>query len=148
MTTNTVGHYRLEAQIGAGSMGAVYRAVDTRLIRAVAIKLWHPSEHSATESAMRMLKEARAASALNHPNIVIIHDYGETSDGDAFIVQEFIEGRTLRDRLDEPLPLAEALDIAVQVARALGTAHTIGVVHRDIKPENVMLRRDGYVKVL
>ena len=143
----TLRQYRLESQIGAGSMGAVYRAVDTRLNRVVAIKLWH-GDGTGANSARRMLKEARAASALNHPNIVIVHEFGETDDGDAFIVQEFIDGRTLRDRLGESMPLAEAMNIGVQVARALAAAHAAGVVHRDIKPENVMLRADGYAKVL
>jgi serine/threonine protein kinase/tetratricopeptide (TPR) repeat protein len=148
MMPTTVGHYRLESQIGAGSMGAVYRAVDTRLNRIVAIKLWQHDEGTSADSSRRMLKEARAASALNHPNIVIVHEFGETPDGDAFIVQEFIDGRTLRDRLGEPLSLADVVDIGAQVARALATAHAAGVVHRDIKPENVMLRTDGYAKVL
>jgi tRNA A-37 threonylcarbamoyl transferase component Bud32/tetratricopeptide (TPR) repeat protein/Cdc6-like AAA superfamily ATPase len=129
-------------------MGTVYRAVDTRLNRIVAVKVWRPSEGKATGSTRRMLQEARAASALNHPNIVIVHEFGETPEGDAFIVQEFIEGRTLRDCLGDPMPLAEAMDIGTQVARALGAAHAAGVVHRDIKPENVMVRPDGYVKVL
>ncbi len=148
MTAGNVGHYRLESQIGAGGMGEVYRATDTRLNRAVAVKLWRNGSGILTDPGRRMLKEARAASALNHPNIVIVHEFGETSDGDAFIVQEFIDGQTLRSRLAEKMPLAEAVDVAVQVARALTTAHAAGVVHRDIKPENVMLRADGYAKVL
>jgi serine/threonine protein kinase len=148
MTPTSLGHYRLESQIGEGSMGAVYRAVDTRLNRAVAIKLWRHTEGTLVDSGRRMLKEARAASALNHPNIVIVHEFGETPDGDAFIVQEYIEGRTLRERLEEGITLAEAVDVGVQVARALAAAHVVGVVHRDIKPENVMVRADGYAKVL
>jgi serine/threonine protein kinase/tetratricopeptide (TPR) repeat protein len=148
-TPKNLGHYQLESQIGSGSMGAVYRALDTRLNRAVAIKLWQQGHGSMTAaSARRMLNEARAASALNHPNIVIVHEYGETVEGDAFIVQEYIEGRTLRACLEERMPLGEVIDVAVQVARALGTAHAAGIVHRDIKPENVMVRADAYVKVL
>lgn len=143
-----IGHYRLESQIGAGAMGTVYRAVDTRLNRTVAVKVWRRGGEKDGGSARRMLNEARAASALNHPNIVIVHEFGETAEGDAFIVQEYIEGRTLRDCLGEGVPLATAMDIAIQVARALHAAHAAGVVHRDIKPENVMVRPDGYVKVL
>jgi hypothetical protein len=142
-----LGHYRIDEEIGSGSMGAVYRAIDTRLNRAVAIKFWR-YDGSSLHPGKRMLKEARAASALNHPNIVIVHDFGETDDGDAFIVQEYIEGRTLRDLLGDKIPLADVLSIVSQVARALTTAHTLGVVHRDIKPENIMVRADGYVKVL
>src|SRR4051812_15627396 len=141
-----VGHYKLESKIGSGGMGAVYRAVDTRLNRPVAVKLWQQRDGMSADSARRMLKEARAASALNLPNIVIVHDYGETDEGNAFIVQEFIVGQTLRERLIAPLALADAVDIGVQVARALGAAHAAGIVHRDIKPENVMLRADGYAK--
>ena len=148
MTATTLGHYRLESEIGSGAMGAVYRAVDTRLHRTVAIKLWRHGAVASEDAARRMLREARAASALNHPNIVIVHDFGETSDGDPFIVQELIHGRTLRDRMSRPIPLADVADIGTQVARALDAAHTAGIVHRDIKPENVMLRSDGYVKVL
>ena len=94
------------------------------------------------------LQEARAASALNHPNIVTIHEILETDSGDLLMVQEFVPGRTLRDFVSAPLPMERALDIARQLARALGAAHRAGVVHRDIKPENVMVRPDGYVKVL
>ena len=142
-----LGHYRIENELGSGSTGAVYRAVDTRLNRHVAIKFWR-YHGSSLDAGRRMLKEARAASALNHPNIVIVHDFGETNDGDTFIVQEYIEGRTLRGILSERILLDEVLAIVSQVARALATAHTLGVVHRDIKPENIMVRADGYVKVL
>ncbi len=143
-----LGHYQLGDQIGQGGMGAVYRAHDTRLNRSVAVKLWHQSGADSASATRRLLREARAASALNHPNIVIIHEVGETPDGDQFMVQEFIEGRTLRELGDAGVELAPLLDIAVQVARALGAAHAAGIVHRDIKPENVMVRADGYVKVL
>ena len=142
-----LGHYRLETRIGHGGMGEVYRAFDTRLNRPVAVKVLRSSEDR--ELAVdRFLREARAASALNHPNIVVIHEAGETPEGDHFIVQELIEGTTLRALLDGPMPLERVVEIGAQVARALAAAHTAGIVHRDVKPENVMLRGDGFVKVL
>jgi predicted ATPase len=127
-------------------MGEVFRAFDTRLNRSVAIKVMRPGDSA--DQAARFLREARAASSLNHPNIVIIHEIGDTSTGERFIVQEFIEGETLRSRLDGALPLAQALDIGRQAAAALSAAHAAGIVHRDIKPENIMIRGDGFVKVL
>jgi serine/threonine protein kinase/tetratricopeptide (TPR) repeat protein len=143
----TFGHYRLETRLGHGGMGEVYRAFDTRLNRPVAVKVMHSAEDK--ELAVgRFLREARAASALNHPNIVVIHEVGETSEGDYFIVQELIDGLTLRALLEGPMPLARIAEIGAQVARALDAAHTAGIVHRDVKPENVMLRNDGFVKVL
>jgi tRNA A-37 threonylcarbamoyl transferase component Bud32/tetratricopeptide (TPR) repeat protein len=148
MHPTTLGHYRLDAAIGRGGMGEVYRAFDTRLNRKVAIKLMRESSGERQRSVLRFLREARAASALNHPNIVTIHDVGETPSGAHFIVQELVEGRTLRSLLDEPMPLPQAIEIGRQVARALAAAHAAGIVHRDVKPENVMVRADGYVKVL
>jgi len=147
MTPTTLGHYELGDQIGMGGMGEVYRATDTRLRRPVAVKLWRRGGLDAPPSR-RLLREARAASALNHPNIVVIHEVGETPDGDQYIVQEFVEGQTLRELAAQPLPLATLLDAGVQVARALAAAHAAGIVHRDIKPDNVMVRADGLVKVL
>src|SRR4051812_15271584 len=154
MTPTTFGHYRVDGRIGSGGMGDVFRAFDTRLSRAVAVKLMKraPSDHSGP--VQRFLREARAASALNHPNIVTIHEIGETAAGELFIVQEFIDGQTLRFILNEvrpigqPLNLSTAVDIGRQVGRALGAAHSAGIVHRDVKPENIMVRSDGYVKVL
>ena len=147
MPPATLGHYRLETRIGHGGMGEVYRAFDTRLNRLVAIKVMRSAEDR--ELAVdRFLREARAVSALNHPNIVVIHEVGETSEGDHFIVQELIDGATLRALLDGPMPLTRIAEIGAQIARALGAAHTAGIVHRDVKPENVMLRGDGFVKVL
>ena len=143
-----LGHYRLDDAIGRGGMGEVYRAFDTKLNRPVAVKVMRESSGERQRSVLRFLREARAASALNHPNIVTIHDAGETPAGAHFIVQEFIEGRTLRSLLEEPMPFARVVDIGRQVARALAAAHAAGIVHRDVKPENVMVRGDGYVKVL
>jgi predicted ATPase len=146
MEVRTLGHYRLDARIGEGGMGEVFRAFDTRLKRPVAVKLMRTDRHLA--SVEGFLREARAASALNHPNIVIIHEVGETPAGDHFLVQEFIDGRTLRSVLGEGHPLGMLVDIGLQVARALAAAHSAGIVHRDVKPENIMIRHDGFVKVL
>ncbi len=129
-------------------MGKVYRAQDTRLDRLVAIKIMGSGARGAGVPAESFLQEARAASALNHPNIVTIHEIFEADSGDLLMVQEFVPGRTLRDLVTGTLPIERALDIGRQLARALGAAHRAGVVHRDVKPENVMVRPDGYVKVL
>ncbi|HXG92147.1 MAG TPA: protein kinase [Blastocatellia bacterium] len=145
---DTIGHYRIINAIGRGGMGEVYLAQDERLGRKVALKLL-PADVTGDQSRMRRFQqEARAASALNHPNIITIYDINEL-DGRCFIASEFIEGETLRHRLShQRMTISEALDIAIQIASALYVAHEAGIVHRDIKPENIMLRRDGYVKVL
>jgi predicted ATPase/tRNA A-37 threonylcarbamoyl transferase component Bud32 len=144
----TIKHYRLDKLIGRGGMGEVYRAVDTRLQRPVAVKLMRESKTDTSLTINRFLREARAASALNHPNIVVVHDIGETDDGRHFIVQEFIDGATLRAKMEGEIALATVVDVGRQVARALAAAHAAGITHRDIKPENVMVRGDGYAKVL
>ncbi|MDQ3314026.1 MAG: tetratricopeptide repeat-containing serine/threonine-protein kinase, partial [Verrucomicrobiota bacterium] len=143
-----LGSYRVDAVLGAGGMGVVYLAYDERLGRKVGLKLL-PASLLAKEGRFERLKrEARTASALNHPNIMTIHEVGEV-DSTHYIATEFIEGTTLRERMNKsPIPPNEALDIVIQVATALCVAHRAGIVHRDIKPENVMLRPDGYVKVL
>jgi eukaryotic-like serine/threonine-protein kinase len=140
--------YRVDAVAGVGGMGVVYLAWDERLDRKVALKLL-PQSMVANEAALARLKrEARTASALNHPNIVTIHEIGEV-DSTHYVATEFIEGTTLRERITKgPIPPDEAVDIAAQVASALCVAHRAGIVHRDIKPENIMLRPDRYVKVL
>jgi hypothetical protein len=140
-------HYRVDSLIGRGGMGEVFRAVDTRLQRPVAIKIMSDSKGDSAP-VHRFLREARAASTLNHPNIVVVHDIGETVDGRHYIVQEFIEGVTLRARMAQEISIETLVDVGRQVARALAAAHAAGIIHRDIKPENVMLRADGYVKVL
>src|ERR1044071_1001889 len=148
LANQTIGHYRIVSKIGAGGMGEVYLAEDIHLGRPVALKILPPDLSSDDERLRRFEQEARAASALNHPNIITIHEVG-THDGARFIATEFIEGRTLRDHMREhPMSLHEALDVAIQVASALQAAHQAGIIHRDIKPENIMLRPDGYVKVL
>lgn len=143
-----VGRYQVLSLIGAGGMGAVYLARDTRLGRKVALKVL-PRYLTDTERHVgRFRREARAASALNHPNIVTIYEI-EEADGVHFIAAEYVEGMTLRERLKAgPLKLDEALGVALQVASALSSAHGRGVIHRDIKPENIMLSGDGRVKVL
>jgi serine/threonine protein kinase len=142
------GQYRLISLIGEGGMGAVYLADDTRLNRKVAIKVLPTSLTSDQAQVGRFQQEALAASALNHPNIITVYDINE-ADGTKYIATEFIDGVTLRKRFSrKSMSVSEALDVAIQIAGALGAAHVAGVVHRDIKPENIMLRPDGYVKVL
>jgi len=143
-----LGRYEIRSKIGEGGMGEVYLAQDTKLDRKVALKVLPGDIASDEERLLRFEREARAVSALNHPNIITIHEIGE-SDGAHFIATELIDGTTLDDRLaNHSLTLSEMLAIAAQIARAIQAAHEAGIVHRDIKPGNVMLRRDGYVKVL
>jgi eukaryotic-like serine/threonine-protein kinase len=143
-----VDSYRLVSRVGAGAMGEVYLAHDTKLDRPVALKFLSPAFAADHDRLRRFHQEARAASSLNHPHIVVVHDFGEL-DGRPYIVTEFIEGETLRHRLRQgPLPIRDVVEIGAQVASALTAAHARGLVHRDIKPENIMLRPDGYAKVL
>src|SRR5437867_5156126 len=149
IVSQTIAHYKILSFLGRGGMGEVYLAQDTRLGRKVALKLLPPSLTNDEERLRRFEREARSASALSHPNVCVIHEIGETSDGRPYIAMEHIDGETLRHRLASgPLKLSETIDIARQAASALSAAHNAGVVHRDVKPENIMLRRDGYVKVL
>lgn len=144
----TFGHYQVEREIGRGGMGRVYLALDTRLRRPVALKLLPRSFSDSAERVRRFQQEARVVSALNHPNIITIHEIGET-DGLRFIVTEFVDGETLGEIIARgPCELIKAGKIIIQVTEALTAAHGAGIVHRDIKPENIMVRRDGYVKVL
>ncbi len=143
-----IQRYTVLSRLGAGGMGEVYLAEDSTLGRKVALKLLPESFTADAEHLARFEREARAASALNHPSIITVHEIG-SADGVHFIATEFVEGETLRQRLARgPLTAAEALDIGVHIAEALAAAHEAGVIHRDIKPENIMVRRDGYVKVL
>jgi eukaryotic-like serine/threonine-protein kinase len=142
-------HYEIVRSLGHGGMGEVFLARDTDLNRTVAIKVLPPDVTSDPHRVARFEQEARAASALNHPNVCTIHALGRTEDGRRYIAMEHVEGETLRARLVRGrLPLREALDIATQMASAVSAAHAIGIVHRDIKPENAMIRRDRFVKVL
>ncbi|MBD0370952.1 MAG: serine/threonine-protein kinase [Pyrinomonadaceae bacterium] len=147
MKDRFIAHYRILEWLGRGGMGEVYLAEDTKLDRKVAIKFLPARWTEDAEQLARFKREARAASALNHPNIVTIYDTVE-ADGLHFIVTEFIEGETLRQRMQMGLTLERVLDISIQIASALSAAHEAGIIHRDIKPENIMLRRDGLVKVL
>src|SRR2546428_308051 len=143
-----LGRYEIRAPLGAGGMGEVYLAQDTKLDRKVALKIL-PADVAAHQDRMRrFVQEAKAASALNHPTIITIYEI-EQIDSVNFIATEFIDGVTLRRRMrNAPMKLREVLDVAVQIASALSAAHAANIVHRDIKPENAMLRHDGIVKVL
>jgi eukaryotic-like serine/threonine-protein kinase len=143
-----VGHYKIREKIGAGGMGEVYLAEDSKLDRQVAIKILPREFTEDAERIRRFIREAKFVSALNHPNIVTIHEIGH-SDGQQFIAAEYIEGETLREHLKrERLSLASALEISIQIASALKAAHGAGIIHRDIKPDNIMIRPDGLTKVL
>ena len=143
-----IDSYVIERRIGAGGMGEVYLATDRKLQRQVALKLLSSRLSEDADRLRRFRQEARAASSLNHPHILVIHDFGEI-DRRPFIVSEFVEGKTLRHVLDEgPLHVAQAVAIAAQITSALAAAHARNIVHRDVKPENIMVRPDGYVKVL
>jgi len=143
-----LGPYEILSPLGAGGMGEVYRARDTRLGREVAVKVLPASVSDDPARLSRFEKEARSASALNHPNIVVIHDIGESPHG-SYIAMELVEGETLREVLAEgALPTKQLLAISAQVAEGLSKAHGVGIVHRDLKPENIMVSKDGFVKIL
>jgi len=143
-----ISHYKIIRLLGAGGMGEVYLADDTKLHRQVALKVLTSQFEPDAERIKRFQKEARAVSALNHPNIITIYSIEETDAG-SFIATEFIDGQTLRERITEkPLLWQDAVRIAIQITRALKTAHSVGIIHRDIKPANIMIRHDGLVKVL
>src|SRR6059036_1068357 len=144
----TIGHYKLSERIGTGGMGEVYLATDMTAGRKAALKLLPERFTADAERLKRFQQEAHAVVGLNHPNILTVYEIGE-DHSIHYIASELIEGETLRQRLMRgPMQLSEAVDIAIQVASALAAAHQAGIVHRDIKPDNIMLRRDGYVKVL
>jgi Tol biopolymer transport system component/predicted Ser/Thr protein kinase len=148
MVGRTLKHYRIEGKLGEGGMGVVYRAHDTHLERPVSIKVLPPGRTADPERRRRFAQEAKAASALNHPNILHIYDI-DTADDVDFIAMEFVDGRTLDEVIaGRGLKLNQALQYAVQIADALGAAHAAGIVHRDIKPSNIMVNREGLVKIL
>ncbi len=149
-TGQTVGHYRLLEKLGAGGMGMVFRALDLRLDRFVALKFLAPRVSSDPRARDRLIIEAKAASALDHPNIGVVHDIAETNDGRVFIVMGYYEGETLAQRRLQHgrLAVREALKIAAQVASALTEAHQKRIVHRDVKPSNILVTRDGTAKLL
>jgi eukaryotic-like serine/threonine-protein kinase len=147
-TGRRFGQYEVTGLIGSGGMGEIYLASDTRLNRKVALKVLPTDLDDSKKKLKRFEQEAQVVSALNHPNILTIHDLG-TSDEETFIVSEYVEGVTLREKIaDGSLTARESVRIAIQIASALSAAHRSGVIHRDIKPENVMIRPDGVVKVL
>src|SRR5688572_1866246 len=138
-------HYKIVRRIGVGGMGEVYLAEDEKLDRRVAIKILNERFGNNDSHLQRFIREAKSASSLNHPNILVIHEISVGEDAN-FIVSEYVEGRTLRDLIGRSeMTVGPVLDIAIQVAGALAAAHGAGIVHRDIKPENIVLRPDGYV---
>ncbi|CAN5830238.1 hypothetical protein BH18ACI5_BH18ACI5_19470 [soil metagenome] len=149
MTPGTrLGPYEVVSLIGAGGMGEVYRAKDTRLARDVAVKVLPHSFATDPDRLRRFEQEARSAGMLNHPNILAVYDIG-THDGAPYVVSELLEGQTLRARIDgSPMPSRKAIEIASQFARGLAAAHDKGIVHRDLKPDNVFITREGRVKIL
>lgn len=148
LTGQSVSHYTIQEKIGAGGMGIVYKALDTRLGRVVALKFLPPHLSHDSELRKRLSDEARAASALDHPNIVVIHDIDETPGGDVFIAMTFHEGLTLREKIANGMEVREALQIARQIASGLATAHRHRISHRDIKPSNVIVARDGIARII
>jgi TolB-like protein/lipoprotein NlpI/predicted Ser/Thr protein kinase len=148
MIGRTISHYRIVEKIGEGGMGVVYKAEDTKLKRFVALKFLPPHLTGDPDSVARFEREAQAAAALNHPNIITVHEIGEY-EHQVYIGMEYVEGRTLREMVrDKPLPLAQALDIAIQIGEGLAKAHKARIVHRDLKPDNVLVDDDGRVKIL
>jgi serine/threonine protein kinase len=148
MTAQTIAHYRIQAKIGAGGMGEVYRATDTRLNRDVAIKVLPEAFAVDATRMVRLEREAKVLASLNHPNIATIYGL-EKSNNTLALVMELVEGPTLAERIKQgALPIDEALPIAKQIAEALECAHERGIIHRDLKPSNVKLTTDGQVKVL
>jgi eukaryotic-like serine/threonine-protein kinase len=145
---SVIGHYKISSPIGKGGMGEVFLAQDTKLDRKVALKILPPEFAEDADRMSRFVREAKSASALNHPNIITIYEIGE-SDGTHFIATEFIDGKTLNEyKQANPLNYKSVSEIAIQVASALDEAHSAGIVHRDIKPDNVMIRANGLVKLL
>src|SRR5882724_11776848 len=143
-----IGPYEIQSPLGAGGMGEVYRARDLRLGREVAIKVLPASLSADHGRLQRFEQEARSASALNHPSILVVYDVG-THDGAPYLVTELLEGETLRARLrDAALPPRRALEYAIQLGQGLAAAHEKGVIHRDLKPDNIFLCRDGRCKIL
>src|SRR5215211_467110 len=144
-----VRHYQIVNLIGEGGMGEVYLATDTILGRRVALKVLPTFVSKDPDRLRRFTQEARAASRLSHPNVCVVHEIGETDDGRPFIAMEYVEGMTLRQRMrNHSMKLGDVLDIAIQIAEGLIAAHDAGIIHRDIKPENVIIRPEGYVKIL
>lgn len=143
-----ISHYSIKAKIGDGGMGVVYKAYDTKLERAVAIKLLQPQMIGDPQAKERFFREAKTASSLNHPNITIIYEIDEWK-GQTFIVMEYVEGQTIKDMVkNDPLSLQQLLSISIQITDALNEAHAHNILHRDIKSDNIMIGNNGHVKVM
>jgi eukaryotic-like serine/threonine-protein kinase len=148
MTGQSLHHYQILDKLGEGGMGVVYKARDTHLDRFVAIKVLTPEKVSDPDRKARFIREAKAASALNHPNIITVHDIS-TDSGIDFIAMEYVDGKTLDQLIPRKgMRLNEALRLAIQIADALARAHSAGIIHRDLKPANIMVDGHGQVKVL
>ncbi|MGH2568034.1 MAG: serine/threonine-protein kinase, partial [Bacteroidota bacterium] len=152
MVGQIISHYKILEKLGEGGMGVVYKAQDTKLDRLVALKFLPPHVSASEQDKARFIQEARAAAALNHPNICTIHGI-EEHEGQSYIVMEFVEGQTLREKSVgtggvASVPMKQSIEIGIQLADGLAAAHEKGIVHRDLKPENIMLQKDGRVRIM
>ena len=149
MIGKTINHYKILEKLGEGGMGVVYKAEDTKLKRMVAMKFLPRGSGENEEAKKRFINEARAASALDHPNICTLHEIGDTKDGQMYMTMAYYDGQSLKDKLEDgPLPVAEAVDMAIQTAKGLARAHEEDITHRDIKPANLMVTERGEVKIV